>query len=82
MKKLKIYYINDGLDGVVLAKSVKHAIRILSKYTEPYTKSEIMYGIKRNKNQWDKSTEWDLTNIVKVPKKGRYRKARMLGWCE
>lgn len=82
MKKLTCYEINDGFDGVVVAKSLKQAIKMLSKYNKPYKISEIMKSIKKCQIDYDCTELWALTCELKVPKKGKYKKSRIIGWCE
>ncbi|MCR3759181.1 hypothetical protein KYB31_09285 [Clostridium felsineum] len=81
MKKLKKYEINDGLDGVILAKSLKQAIKILAPY-HGYPVHDFMLSIKKCEKGhcWD--GDWCLTNIKQIPKKGRNKRVRMIGWYE
>ena len=82
MKKLNVYEINDGLDGVIVAKSLKQAIKMLSKYNTLYTVSEIMKSIKKFQIDYCCNELWALTYNFKVPKKGKYKKPRIIGWRE
>lgn len=82
MKKLNIYEINDGIDGVILAKSIKQAVKMLIKYYEPYKVHDLMFSIKKCKENWRYDGSWALTGVYKKPKKGRYRRPKVLGWRE
>lgn len=68
MKKLKKYWINDGLDGIILAKSLKQAIKILSPYYG-YTPHEILDDIKK-----PQSYDFELTATMHMAKKGVNKK--------
>lgn len=81
MKKLTIYEINDGLDGVILAKSLKQAMKILAPYYK-YPVKNFINSIKNCEKNYRSESDWILTNINKVPKKKEYKKPRMLGWYE
>ena len=54
-KFIKVYNFNDGVDGIVVAKSLKQAVNILSKInaTHGYGKKEIIDSCKKS----DKSKE-------------------------
>ena len=74
MKKIKEYSFNGGLDGVVNAKSLKHACKLISKFYDSYTSCEIMEScLKENKENCD----WSVDIYVKVKKK---EKSRVIGW--
>lgn len=84
-RPIKIYYVNDGYDGVVCAKNIKQVSRLLSapfayggKYG--YTKSQILKSLKSD----DDSSEccFFITKVYTVSKKGKYSKPRILGWIE
>lgn len=82
MKKVTIYEINDGLDGVVVAKSLKQAIKKLVPYYG-YSVKDVIDDIKASEEDlFSHSYDWTLTGDTKVAKKGRYRKSKILGWCE
>lgn len=74
--KRKLFYFNDGLDGVILARSLKHAISILTKCYKHVSKAEIRKGIKTGEEQYSGcwGVDWWKTNT-----KG---KSRIIGWCE
>lgn len=73
----KIFYFNDGLDGVVLAKSLNQAIGILIKAGYSHvSKAEIHKGIKTGEEQYNGS--WGV-DWVRCKRKGE---SRVLGWCE
>ncbi|WP_157949959.1 hypothetical protein [Vallitalea okinawensis] len=42
MKKINIYYFIDGLDGVVAAKSLKQACKIVAKAIGGYSYQQIL----------------------------------------
>lgn len=85
-KFIKVYNFNDGVDGIVVAKSLKQTVNILSKInaTHGYGKKEIIDSCKKS----DKSKEWGLVVFdweyekTKVPKRKCCNKPKMLGWCE
>ncbi len=81
MKKLTMYKINDGLDGVILAKSLKQAIKMLAPYYG-YTVKDFIDSIKKCDKDYSYDDDWILTNVDKVAKKGRNRRSKMLGWTE
>ena len=81
MKKLNVYEINDGIDGVILAKSLKQAMKKLAPYCGDSV-SEILNSIKqREKDEYD-FYDWSLTGAYKVIKRGNNKKVKILGWCE
>lgn len=86
MKKLKEYEVNDGLDGVILAKGLKQAVKILAPYYAGgygYTEAEILNDIKKSeKDPYNCDYTFSLTSVHHVAKKGKNRKPRMIGWCE
>lgn len=73
MKKLNLYEINDGLDGVILAKSLKQAVKIMVKSYNPCTVNEMLTSIKYNK-------DFSLTDICKIPKCKQNKKSKVLGF--
>jgi len=75
MKRLKKYYINDGLDGIILAKSLKQAIKILTNFGYCYP-SLFLKEIKKENGFFK------LTNVKHLPKKGINKKPRFVGWYE
>lgn len=81
MKKIKVYEINEGLDGVVVAKSMKHAVKKLAPYYG-YKVHEIIKDIKKSDEDYKYDADFELTRIDRVAKKGEHRKSRVLGWCE
>lgn len=76
MKRLKEYYINDGLNGIILAKSLKQAIKMLAPYYG-YKPHEILDDIKK-----PQSCDFELTEVIHMAKKGTFKKSRIIGWCE
>jgi hypothetical protein len=76
MSKRKKYYINDGLDGILIGRSINHAINIIRRngYNH-FTKQEIKKSIKTEKEV--NGCGWS----VEVHH-GNYKKSMMLGWCE
>lgn len=84
MKKIKVYHFNDGIDGVVVAKSLKHASKkLLSTGYYDYSVDEIMKHCKDWwKNEYNATlTDW-VADIYKYPKKGNYKKSKVIGWYE
>lgn len=80
MKKLKIYEINEGLDGVIAAKSLKHAAKLLSPWYG-YKPHELIASMNEiDKTGWH-CGEFEVTRVKKVIKKGIFRKSKVLGWC-
>lgn len=85
MKKIKEYRINEGLDGVIIAKGLKHTVKqlIATGYYEGYTVQEVMEHCK----DWDKNgynaklTDWSA-DVRRHCKKGIFKKSRVVGWCE
>ena len=78
MKKMKLYEINEGYDGFIVAKSLKQAINLISPYCKPTKKNEIL---KQCKNpDWD--NDWLITDIAKVGKHKCYKKSQVLGFQE
>ncbi|MDU4725911.1 hypothetical protein [Clostridium sp.] len=78
MKKLNKYYINDGVDGVVVAKSLKQAINLIYPYYyNSYPKGEILEQCKNPK--WE--NDWLIKDVIKVSK-NKYKKSAVLGWLE
>jgi len=75
MSKRKKYYFNDGLDGIVIARSLSHAVNTLRRNGyNSYTKHELMESVKRG----------DIFNCDFTVEifNGNYKKSRMVGWCE
>lgn len=81
MKKIKVYEINEGLDGVVVAKSLKHAIKKLAP-CYGYKVHEIIEDIKKSDEDCKHDGDFQLTGLNKVAKKDEHTKSRVLGWCE
>lgn len=84
-RSIKIYYINDGYDGVVCAKNIKQVAALLSAPwayggNGGYTKAEILRSLKTDGEYGN--YEFQITKVKKVKKKGQYSKAKMLGWIE
>jgi hypothetical protein len=75
MSKRKKYYFNDGIDGIVIARSLKHAINILRRngYSS-YTTNEIMKSVKKN--------DIFSGDFTVEAFNGNYKRSRMVGWCE
>ncbi len=72
----KIFYVNDGLDGVILARGLKQVIHILSK-EYGICKSEIRRYLKHGRDSWLEDN-WDIYK-TKYCRKG---KSRVLGYYE
>lgn len=82
MRKKK-YYFNDGLDGVVLAKSRKQAIGILRKNGyEDFTKQEIRVCAKRTDKDFFYESSNGVSWIIEAFATKRKGKSGMIGWCE
>lgn len=84
-RPIKIYYINDGYDGVVCAKNIKQVASLLSlpwAYggNGEYSKAEILKSLKTGGEYGN--YEFQITKIKVVKKKGKYSKPRILGWIE
>ena len=82
---MKVYEINDGYDGFIVAKSLKQAINLVYPlYCSRDKKSEIL---KQCKNPQSNS-DWLVTSITKVGKHTKvgqyklYRKSQVLGFSE
>jgi hypothetical protein len=73
----KKYYFNDGLDGVVIAKSLKHAVNILCKNGYRDMKNEILDGIKKSEKDPYADSAW-YVEVFKTTG----RRSEMLGWYE
>ncbi|MDT8718186.1 hypothetical protein IAI10_16085 [Clostridium sp. 19966] len=82
MKKIKVFVINDGLDGIIVAKSIKQAIKKIAPFYYPYKVNDFISSIKKCQKDSSYDGDWTLTNVRKVAKKGKYRKTKVLGWCE
>lgn len=79
MKSLNVYELNDGLDGVIVAKSIKQAIKIIAPYYG-YTVNSILSDVKNyEKDRWC-NCSFAITDIYKMPKKKSCRKSKLLGW--
>lgn len=74
----KIFYVNDGLDGVILAKGLKQAIHILAK-EYGYHKSVIRQYVKNEKKGKLDDEIWDVQPVRKKSNGGR---SRVLGYFE
>lgn len=72
----KIFYVNDGLDGVVLARGKKQAINLISKAYRISKQDMRRYFKGRDKNE---SEWWDMEECKGKSGKG---KSSILGWCE
>ena len=84
-RPIKVFYINEGYDGVVCAKNTNQVAHLLNapwayggKYG--YSKAQILKSIKSD----DGSCECDftITKVKTVPQKGIYSKAKILGWIQ
>ena len=81
MKKLNVYEINDGIDGVIIAKNLKQAMKKLSAYCgEPV--SELLKSIKEYEEEENINSCWVLTGEYKELKRGLNKKAKIKGWCQ
>ena len=74
----KIFHVNDGLDGVVLAKSRKQVIHIIAK-EYGYHKSVIRQYVKNEKKGKIDDEIWDVQPVRKKSNGGR---SRVLGYYE
>jgi hypothetical protein len=81
MKTLKYFELNDCLDGVIIAKSLKHAIKLIAPYYS-YSVHEILQEIKKNENDKLGDSSFGITYEAKIAKNKKYRKSRVLGWIE
>jgi hypothetical protein len=76
MRKKKIFYINDGVDGVIIAKNLKHAVSILRRNGYGcFPKQDIIKSAKTGKEILGVPF-----NIESFPTKEK--RSRMVGWCE
>ncbi|WP_139905637.1 hypothetical protein [Clostridium thermarum] len=86
MKKINVYYVNEGLDGVVVAKSLKQAIKKLAPYYASKThkvKQVAADMVKEIKKDWkDSNSQTWSCEESKVSKKGKHRRSKLLGWYE
>ena len=81
MKKLNEYSFNEGLDGVIIAKSLKQAVKKLVKVYDDYTVEEVIKDCADyDKNSIDSKGDWSVS-VWPVAKKGENRKSKFLGWC-
>lgn len=78
MKKIYRYHFNDGLDGVVDAKSLKHGAKKIAKV---YGMSvyEIMDSVRKYWN--DEKYEDFACDVSEIPKKKNI-KSKIIGWCQ
>jgi hypothetical protein len=81
MKKIKYFELNDCLDGVVIAKSLKHAIKLIAPYYD-YSVYEIIQEIKKDELDKFGDSSFGLTYEAKVAKKKNNRRSCVLGWLE
>lgn len=73
------YYFNDGIDGIVIAKSIKHACKLLCKavYSEGF--NDVYTSVKlTEKDPYNEFADWAITDIVKV----KNEKCRVIGFVE
>lgn len=73
------YYFNDGMDGIVVAKNIKHACKLLCKaiYNEGF--NEIYSSVKLlEKDPYNEDADWAITDIDKV----KNEKCRVVGFNE
>lgn len=88
MKRLNVYEINGGTDGIIVAKSLKQAVKKIVKFNKPWKASPIVKCIKEENENYIKTGECSpnyafvLTFKYPVPKKNEYKKSRIIGWCE
>jgi hypothetical protein len=81
MKKIKYFELNDCLDGVIIAKSLKHAIKLIAPYYG-YSVHEILQEIKRYENDRWSDSSFGVTYEARVAKKKGNKKSCILGWSE
>lgn len=81
MKKIKEYYFNDGMDGVVVAKNLKQAVKKISKHYE-INPNVLLKDIKTGIKIEEYSDEVWLVEELLILKKGHCKRSRVLGWCE
>ena len=75
MKKINVYEFNDGLDGVVTAKSFKHACKILAR-EYGISHVEMMNNFKGDPECID---TW-FYDDNKISKSKMYRKSYVVGY--
>lgn len=74
---MKVYEINDGYEGLVVAKSLKQAINLV--YPLYYGKDKKHEILKQcNNPEWD--NDWLITDITKVGKHKCYKKSKVMGF--
>ena len=71
MKKIQVFYFNDGDDGVIVAKSLKQAYKIMIK-------NEIFDSINEI-NEWIKTNDIYIEHYKKA-KRMEFKKSEFLGW--
>ncbi len=71
MKKINVFYFNDGDDGVIVAKSLKQAYKIMIK-------NEIFDSINEIE-EWIETNDIDC-EVEKQAKKMEFKKPEFLGW--
>ncbi len=84
-RPIKIYYINEGYDGVVCAKNIKQVAHLLSASwayggNGGFGKAQILKSLKSDDDSCD--CDFDITKVKVVKKKGKYAKPKILGWIE
>ena len=80
MKKLNLYEINDGLDGLIIAKSLKQAAKKLSFFNS--TPVHLLMEELQSEDTENYDSTYILTCISKRAKKKEFKKSMFLGWCE
>lgn len=77
MKKITYYEFNDGIDGLMVAKSLKQAIKLIAcKYCKHTTANVIVREIKKGR------CNFILTDSMPFAKKGIYKKTKLFGMCD
>ena len=80
MKKIYRFEFNEGVDGIVIAKSFKQAAKKIAKEYDTYSYMEIMVECSNEYVEGiDFKGSWSV-DCYKVPKKKKYSKSKVIGW--
>lgn len=78
MKLRKKFYFNDGTDGIVIAKNLKQAVKILCKRDCKGMETEILTdckkAVKSDKYWWKSNWSYDYSKI-------KAKRNKIVGYC-
>lgn len=82
MKKINKYYLNEGMGGVILAKSLKQAMKKVVHVYRPDTVKTLVDHYKEYERYDEQISSEYFLEVDKVAKKGENKKSMLIGFSE